>query len=184
MEADVARAELAGSLVRVAAGDRAALQEVYRRTSGKLFAVCLRILKDRNEAEDVLQEIYINVWRKAGQFDADRASPITWLAAMARNRAIDRLRAAGRRQSRPIEDAAEVADDGLSALDQLSRSEDARRLDGCLAELEPTHEAAVRTAFFEGLTYDELSRRVGVPLGTMKGWIRRSLMKLKACLES
>lgn len=178
------RAELARSLSLVATGDRAALQDVYRRTSGKLFGVCLRILNDRSEAEDVLQEIYINVWRKAGQFDADRASPITWLATLARNRAIDRLRSRGRRDTRPIDDAAEVADDRPSALDELSRSEDAKRLDGCLSELDPAHEKAVRTAFFEGLTYDELARRVGVPLGTMKGWIRRSLMKLKACLES
>jgi RNA polymerase sigma factor (sigma-70 family) len=93
------RSQLAAALARVAAGDRAALRIVYQDTSAKLFGVCLRILNDRGEAEDVLQDVYVTVWRKAGSFDPARASPITWLVAIARNRAIDRLRssAASRR---------------------------------------------------------------------------------------
>src|SRR5213078_3280 len=92
MTADAARSQLAAALVRVAGGDRAALRMVYQDTSAKLFGVCLRILKDRSEAEDVLQDIYVTVWRKAATFDPSRASPITWLVAVARNRSIDRLR--------------------------------------------------------------------------------------------
>src|SRR6266850_715523 len=87
------RNQLVAALARVAGGDRAALQVVYQDTSAKLFGVCLRILNDKSEAEDVLQEVYLTVWRKAASFDPARASPITWLVAIARNRAIDRLRA-------------------------------------------------------------------------------------------
>src|ERR1700704_849135 len=110
MDADVARSQLAAALVRVAGGDRAALRIVYQDTSAKLYGVCLRILKDRAEAEDVLQEVYVTVWRKAGSFDPGRASPITWLVAIARNRSIDRLRAGGGRGLEPHETAADGRD--------------------------------------------------------------------------
>src|SRR4029078_10031004 len=92
MDADATRSQLAAALARVAGGDRAALRIVYQDTSAKLFVVCLRILNDRSEAEDVLQDVYVTVWRKAGTFDPGRASPITWLVAIARNRSIDKLR--------------------------------------------------------------------------------------------
>src|SRR5215469_680826 len=109
MDLDANRRLIATALARIPSGDRMALQTVYRLTSAKLFGVCLRILGERSEAEDVLQEVYVTVWRKAADFDASRASPMTWLIAIARNRSIDRLRAA--RQSRnmdPIETAAEI----------------------------------------------------------------------------
>src|ERR1700741_5651092 len=95
MDAEQSRSQLAAALMRVAAGDGAALRTVYQDTSAKLFGVCLRILNDRSEAEDVLQDVFVTVWRKAASFDATRASPITWLVTIARNRAIDRLRAVG-----------------------------------------------------------------------------------------
>jgi DNA-directed RNA polymerase specialized sigma24 family protein len=85
MDADTSRSQLAAALMRVAGGDRAALRMVYQDTSAKLFGVCLRILNNRSEAEDVLQEVYVTVWRKAAAFDPGRASPITWLVAIARN---------------------------------------------------------------------------------------------------
>src|SRR3954454_2765801 len=104
MDAEGTRSQLAAALVRVAGGDRAALRIVYQDTSAKLFGVCLRILRDRAEAEDVLQEVFVTVWRKATSFDPGRASPITWMVAIARNRAIDRLRSSAMsRQSEPIE---------------------------------------------------------------------------------
>src|ERR1700731_2605277 len=113
MDADATRSQLAAALVRVAGGDRAALRIVYQDTSAKLFGVCLRILKDRSEAEDVLQEVYLTVWRKAASFDPGRASPITWMVAIARNRAIDRLRAAaGRPRREPIDTAGEGKEPG------------------------------------------------------------------------
>src|SRR6187551_201309 len=111
MEQDAPRKQLAAALSRVAGGDRAALQFVYRETSAKLFGVCLRILHDRGEAEDVLQDVYMTVWRRAETFDPDRASPITWLVAIARNRSIDRLRSGAKaRRMRPIDDAVDISD--------------------------------------------------------------------------
>src|SRR3954453_21190167 len=112
MDADATRSQLAAALARVAGGDRAALKLVYQDTSAKLFGVCLRILNDRSEAEDVLQDVYVTVWRKSATFDPSRASPITWLVAIARNRSIDRLRSGVMsRRSEPIESAEDVRDE-------------------------------------------------------------------------
>lgn len=184
MDAEARRRQLSAAIRRVAAGDRAALRLVYDETAAKLFGVCLRILDDRNEAEDVLQEVYLNVWRKAGTFDEARASPITWLVAMARNRAIDRLRSGRvRRLSEPVEAADQIPDDAPLAAETLETAQERARLGACLDELEAHHSAAIRAAFLEGLTYEELARRSDVPLGTMKSWIRRGLAKLRACLE-
>ena len=131
----------------------------------------------------MLQEVYLTVWRRAGSFDPDKASPITWLVSVTRNRSIDRLRASGSRNTAPIEAADHVADGAPSALEQVQSDAEHARLAGCIELLEPRQASAVRTAFFEGQTYDALARAAGVPLGTMKGWIRRSLISLKACLE-
>jgi RNA polymerase sigma-70 factor (ECF subfamily) len=184
MDADATRNQLAAALVRVAGGDRAALRLVYDNTSAKLFGVCLRILKDRSEAEEVLQDVYVTVWRKGGSFDPGRASPITWLVAIARNRSIDRLRtgAAGRRLE-PIENAEAVSDPAPAAVEVLEQVQENAKLATCLGELEERHAAAIRSAFMDGLTYEELAGRMNVPLGTMKSWIRRGLLKLRACLE-
>lgn len=182
-EAGEARRRLSDALARAGRGSQSALSEVYEATSAKLFGICLRILPDRAEAEDALQDIYINVWRKAGSFDAERASPITWLATLARNRAIDRLRAAGSRRSDPVELALHVPDPSPDASEILEAEESGGRLHGCMEELESQRAAAIRTAFFDGATYGELAERSDVPLGTMKSWIRRGLLQLKECLE-
>jgi RNA polymerase sigma-70 factor (ECF subfamily) len=184
LDLEANRALIVAALSRIPAGDRAALQTVYRLTSAKLFGVVLRILGERSEAEDVLQEVYLTIWRKAGDFDAARASPMTWLIAIARNRAIDRLRSA-RLASRmdPIDAAAEIADGAADAARLLEDSQTAARLDGCLGTLAAHERAALRGAFFDGNTYEELAQRMSVPLGTMKSWIRRAMIKMKACLE-
>jgi RNA polymerase sigma factor (sigma-70 family) len=168
---------------RIAAGDRAALRQLYELTSSKLFAVCLRILSDREESEDVLQEVYVTIWRRADRFDAGRASVMTWISTIARNRAIDRLRARGPlARAEPVDDM-EIADGSDSAETLLSASDDRRRLNHCLGELDKRTETVIRTAFFEGVTYDALAKRMDQPLGTVKSWIRRGLAKLKGCLE-
>jgi RNA polymerase sigma factor (sigma-70 family) len=184
MDADTSRALLTRAIARVANRDPDALKYVYRHTSAKLFGVCLRILNDREEAEDVLQDVYLTVWNKADKFSADKASPITWLVSLARNRSIDRLRARGGRVMAGVEEADALPDRAPLASTLVEDEEDRRRLEGCLDQLDPKHAGAVRTAFFEGVTYDALAHMLKVPLGTMKSWIRRSLISLRACLEA
>jgi RNA polymerase sigma-70 factor, ECF subfamily len=184
MDLDANRSLIAAALGRISAGDRTALQTVYRLTSAKLFGVCLRILGERGEAEDVLQEVYVTVWRKAADFDASRASPMTWLIAIARNRSIDRLRASRQTRSmEPIDEATGIADSAATADSTLEGAQQQARLHGCLKGLATHERAALRGAFFDGNTYEDLAGRMKVPLGTMKSWIRRALIKLKACLE-
>lgn len=181
MPADAARARLTDALARVAEGDRASLRTIYDLTSAKLFGVCLRISGDRESAEDILQDVYIKVWNRAGRFDAERASPITWLCAIARNTAIDARRASGR-PMQPIEEAAQIADDAATAPEIIAAGQERARIFDCLGKLEARQGNAIRSAFFDGLTYAELADRMAVPLGTMKSWVRRGLMQLKACL--
>lgn len=175
---------LAGVIAAVAGGDRTAFEKLYRATSSKLFGVCLRVLPDRAEAEDVLQEVYATVWRKAAQFDASRASSITWLAMIARNKAIDRLRATpAAARTAPIEVADAVADPGPSPLHVTEAAVESQRLGACMDQLDSRRRSLIRTAFFEGATYEELAERIGSPLGSVKSWIRRGLIQLRACLE-
>src|SRR5262249_45672658 len=157
MDAETRRRQLVAAINRVAGGDRAALRLVYSETSAKLFGVCLRILGDRSEAEDVLQDVYLTLWRKAESFDEAVASPITWLVAIARNRSIDRLRSsAGSRAHAPLESAAEIPDEGLSALERLENGEGQARVKDCLPGLEERPAAGIRSAFLDGFTYAEL----------------------------
>lgn len=180
---NAARARLVEALVATGAEDRAAFARLYKLTSAKLFGVCLRICGDRQAAEEVLGDVYLTIWRRAGAFEPGRASPISWLATIARNRAIDWRRSAGRRAMVPIDLAPEVADEDPSAEERMLKGESDRRLHLCLDQLEERQRGAIRTAFFDGLTYAELAERQGVPLGTMKSWVRRGLMKLKDCLR-
>ena len=184
MDADERRKQLSAALNRVAAADRAALRLVYDMTAAKLFGICLRILNDRSGAEDVLQDVYMTVWQKAAAFDANRASPITWLVAIARNRAIDHARSRGpRRLNEAIEAADRVSDPSPLASERLETQQEHERLKSCLDMIEQRQSLAIRAAFMGGFTYEELAERAGVPLGTMKSWIRRGLAKLKECLE-
>lgn len=169
-------------LDRSAAGDAAAFKTLYDSTSAKLFGVILRILHERGEAEDVLQEVYTTVWRKAAEFDAARASPVTWMATIARNRAIDRLRARGSRPTTPLEAAAEVRDTAPAADEMIDASDDARRLHAALDTLDARHAAAIRSTYFEGLTYEALAVREGVPVGTLKSWVRRGLLRMQGAM--
>lgn len=177
------RAALARALSAVAGGDRAAFEDVYRRTSAKLFGVCLRILPERQEAEEALQEAYISVWRRADTFDAAHGTAMTWLMTIARNRAVDRLRRGGKIATAPIEAAEDVADPTPAATDLVARSQDEQRLHHCLGMLPAGEAGFVRTAFLEGSSYSELAARSGVPLGTVKSRMRRALAKLRLCLQ-
>ncbi|HEX8442464.1 MAG TPA: sigma-70 family RNA polymerase sigma factor [Allosphingosinicella sp.] len=178
-----ARARLVEGLQRVAAGDRAALRDVYSATSAKLFGVCLRILPDRQEAEDALQEAYLTVWRNADRFDAERASPITWLVALTRNKALDRLRGRKALPLEPIDLANEVPDTADAADFAMERDQEGARLGVCLGRLDSQDNVLIRAAFFEGSSYSELATRASQPLGTIKSRIRRALLKLRECLS-
>jgi RNA polymerase sigma-70 factor (ECF subfamily) len=181
--ADSGRAKLVEALVATGNADRVAFRQLYQLTSAKLFGICLRICGERQAAEDVLHEVYITIWKRAGAYEPGRASPISWLATIARNRAIDWRRANPARRIAPVEDIAELPDETISAPDRIDEDEAARRLHLCLDALDQQQRDAIRTAFFDGLTYAELATRSSVPLGTMKSWIRRGLMRLKDCLD-
>ncbi|MBV1687751.1 sigma-70 family RNA polymerase sigma factor [Novosphingobium sp. G106] len=181
-ELAAARAELAQALVATGQEDRPAFRRVYQLTSAKLFGICIRICGDRQSAEDVLQDVYITIWKRASGFEPGRASPISWLAAIARNRAIDWQRAAGARPSAPVEEALDVPDAAPSAIDAMLLGQADRRLHLCLDALEERQRDAIRTAFFEGVTYADLAERMATPLGTIKSWVRRGLLQLKDCL--
>lgn len=182
---DDAAAQLARLLSRVADGDRGAFEQLYASVSARLFGICLRLLPERADAEDTLQEVFASIWHKAGQFDAGKASAMTWLGTLARHRAIDRLRAAPPRGSlAPIELADLLADDeGAGPMPAAEAASDRARLEHCLGGLEPRRSTLIRAAFFDGSTYEELAHRSGSPLGSVKSWIRRGLTQLRACLE-
>mgnify|MGYP002384920627 FL=1 len=169
-------------ILRVALKDRAAFDALYRQTSAKLFGVCLRVLADRTEAEEALQEVYVKVWTRADRFAASELSPISWLVAVARNHAIDRLRT--RRPNRAsFEEALELADPAPDPETLAVSGGEMASVERCLGELEADRAAAVRGAYVGGDSYAELAARFGVPLNTMRTWLRRSLIRLRECLE-
>ncbi|WP_448502602.1 sigma-70 family RNA polymerase sigma factor [Sphingomonas sp.] len=179
--ADTARASLNSDLAQVAAGDRSALGRVYARTAPKLFGVCLRIVRDRQAAEDVLQEVFLKIWRSAAAFDPARASPITWLCAIARNSAVDWRRRASRALPPPEElPPPGEAPSEVTGADEI---EQPLMLRECLDTLDEHQHRFIRAAFFGGFTYAELAERAEVPLGTMKSWVRRGLERLKRCMD-
>ena len=178
----VESSELAQLLRRVADKDSSALKTLYERTSSKLYGICLRLLGDEAEAQDVLQEVYVIVWRKAALFDPAKAGVITWTATLARNKAIDRLRRR-RGPDEELDAASEISDDSPSSLEVLEQAQDASRLQNCLEELDERARTLIRSAFFDGASYPELAAREAVPLPTMKSWIRRGLLRLRGCLE-
>ena len=185
--------ELSALLSRTALGDRAAFAQLYDRTSGHLFAVLLRVQRDRAQAEDLLQEVYVSVWRAAGGFDAARSQPLIWLTSIARNRAIDSLR---RTQTQPqlLSTTRDENDDGPDVTEQaadanpgplelLDRACDARQLTQCIDGLSAVQRQSVALAFYDGLSHAEVAEHLNQPLGTVKSWLRRALQSLKQCLE-
>jgi RNA polymerase sigma factor (sigma-70 family) len=187
---------LADALARVALGDRAAFAALYRDTAAHLFGVILRINPDRAQAEDLLQDVFVNIWRAAGGFDAARSQPMTWLTSVARHRAIDSLR---RRRTEPSTVSANVpgpdADEDVDLLaavpaadagplELLQQAARAREVGDCVAQLSPEQQQCVALTYYQGLSHAEVAAHLAQPLGTVKSWVRRALMALKDCLQA
>ena len=185
---------LAQMLARVALGDRAAFATLYRSTSAHLYGVILRINPDRGHAEDILQDIFVNIWRSAQGFDAARAQSMTWLTSIARNRAIDSLR---RRKTEIATVSAQAGGDDvepesdllaltpssdMGPLELLLQAARMRAISHCVGELSAEQQQCVALAYYQGLSHSEVSQSLAQPLGTVKSWIRRALIALKDCL--
>jgi RNA polymerase sigma-70 factor (ECF subfamily) len=174
--------ELATLLGRVALRDRKAFARLYALASPKLFAIAIRILRDRTDAEEALQEIFIKVWQRAERFEPEQGGPMAWLGVIARNHAIDVIRAR-KPEASNLDDAFDIAspDPGPEAM--AINSSEGSRIDSCMRTLEADRADAVRKAYVEGLSYQELADVYKIPLNTMRTWLRRSLLKLRECLE-
>lgn len=176
---DAARAHLTATLLAVAGEDRDAFKELYRLTNAKLFGICLRICGNHANAEDVLHEVYLLIWRRAGAWKPGQASPISWLAVIARNRSIDWLRARTSRPTASLDEVPDILDWQPDAETILIAKGEYIRLVECLNTLHPRQRSAIITAFFDGATYAEVATRAGVPTSTAKSWIRRGLQQLQ-----
>ncbi len=172
---------LAALLGRVAGGDPAALRLLYQAQSVRLFGIANAILRDRDAAADAMQDAFLRLSQRAGQFDASRGEAAAWLGGVVRHAALDQARRRGREQ--PCDDPA-LGDAAVApeALDQVLAADEAQRLHGCLAALEAKNRQGILLAFVHGLSHAQISARLELPLGTVKAWIRRGLLQLRECL--
>jgi RNA polymerase sigma-70 factor (ECF subfamily) len=171
-------------MIRIATRDAAAFSALYKQTSAKLYGVVARILTRGDVAADVLQEVYVRIWEKAGEFDPVRGSPLAWMATIARNRALDEVR-----RVRPVslEDQPEGFEPAAEEIDPLAareRSEGLTRLVDCLKGLDEEKRAIVLLAYYRGSSREALAKRFGRPVPTIKTWLHRSLAQLRDCLSS
>ena len=168
----------------VAAGDKLAFASLYQASSAKLLGIILRIIKERAKAEDILQDVFLKIWQRAGDYQSGRGSALAWMATIARNRALDMVRASQRQMvdsDAVMEELPDEAKDPLAAQMQL---EDATRLKHCLEGLEDAPRTMVILAYQDGLSREDLSQRFAIPVATVKTWLRRNLQKLRHCLEA
>ena len=188
--------DLGALMFRVAMHDQAAFKQLYDATVRCLLAIVMRLLRERAWAEEVLQEVYVNIWNAAPSYSAVRSQPMTWLMAIARNKAMDALRSTSTERQHRVRPMAskdgegdeaggvpDVADERIGPLERLVQALDAQRLRHCLQGLEASQRQAIALAFYDGLTHSELAQHMRQPLGTVKAWVRRGLERLKPCLE-
>ena len=170
------------TLAACASGDRGALRALYDREARWLMGVAMRIVRQRQLAEEVLQEAFLQIWRAAGTFDAARGSGRGWIYTVVRHRALQEVRKDGREVNVAIEDIENLADDRQSVAAD-PQGIDAAELERCLERLEPQKRACIVHAFVEGYTHEQIAARLDAPLGTVKSWVRRGLLALKECLS-
>lgn len=164
--------------------DQAAFKSLYDQTSSRLYSVLFSILRIEAVAEDALQETYVKVWDKAGEYQAELSQPITWMTSIARYHALDLLRKRSIREDKETElDAVPALDTILADPDPSQLAEYQDILDKCFEQLSEEQRSCIARAFLEGLTHDELSVSVNRPVGTIKSWIRRGLSALKECIN-
>jgi RNA polymerase sigma-70 factor (ECF subfamily) len=174
--------ELVWLLGAVAQGDVAAFERLYGATRAKLYGVLLRILGRPELAEEVMQETYLKVWKMADKFDPLLASPITWMVAMARNRAIDIMRKRAEVSIEEETEAENVAAEQPAPLARREMTEELRRLLACLGKLDPEKQRIVLLAYYSGWSREQLSNKLDIPVNTIKTWLRRSLLELRDCM--
>ena len=177
-------AELVWLLATVAKGDQAAFERLYVATRAKLYGVALRILRRTDLADEVMQDTYLRIWRSAGDFDPRFASPMTWMVAIARHRAIDLSRKKGEAAIEEEPAALEVASDNPDPMARREITDELRRLLGCLGALDEERRRIVLLAYYNGWSRDQLAARFDKPVNTIKTWLRRSLIDLRECLGS
>jgi RNA polymerase sigma-70 factor, ECF subfamily len=176
------QAELVELLAAVAKGDAAAFEQLYAATRAKLYGVLLRILGRPELADEVMQEAYLKVWKMAVKFDPTIASPITWMVAIARNRAIDIVRKRGELSIEDEPDALNVAAETPPPLARREMAEELKKLLSCLGKLDPEKQRIVLLAYYSGWSRDQLAKKLDIPVNTIKTWLRRSLLEIRACM--
>jgi RNA polymerase sigma-70 factor, ECF subfamily len=176
--------ELVWLVSAVAKGDEAAFERLYVETRAKLYGVLLRILGRPALAEEVMQETYLKVWTMAHKFDPTIASPITWMVAMARNRAIDIVRKRGDVSIEDEPEALEVASEAPPPLARREMTEELKRLLACLGKLDSEKQRIVLLAYYSGWSRDQLAQKLDIPVNTIKTWLRRSLLEIRECMGS
>lgn len=179
---DTSTAPLAEALLACASGDKQALRAIYDREGAVMLGIAMRILRRRELAEEALQDAFIRIFENAGRFDPALGSPRAWLYTIIRNRALSVLRGESRTDALEDEAMHDIPDDGDSPEDALMRMSDARSLKHCLERLPEQRRSIILLAYMRGLTHGEIAGRLRLPLGTVKSWIRRSLLSLRECM--
>ena len=179
--------QLIALIDRVALLDEKALRELYEQTSSKLYGVAVRVVTNREWAEDVLQEAFINIWRIAGDYKASLSPPMAWMALVVRSRGLDFLRRrASDRADRMVQlddvISDSVAGDSPNPMDTAQASEQAKALHHCLNQLDNKQREVVSLAYLRDMSHGELAEQLKLPLGTVKTWIRRGLEQLRGCM--
>jgi RNA polymerase sigma-70 factor, ECF subfamily len=180
-------------LAQTAQGNHASFADIYKRTQAHLFGVAVRILGQGQVAEDALQEAYVSIWKNAASYRSEvggqTIQPMTWLIAIARNKALDAYRSRARRKESELPESDNGTDNlqdttAPSAAQLLDQASHTLHIDGCMSGLDGSHRQSLALAYYQGLSHSEIAAQMGAPLGSVKAWIRRGLEKLKACLAA